>query len=61
VENRFRGVYCKFCRQPYIEHARHVDTDGCVKDCVPEDNLLYLELMLERKEKIDEASRTGRE
>ena len=52
MENRFKGVYCKDCHQPYIEHARHVDTDGRVKDCVPNDNLLLLELEVERRERL---------
>jgi hypothetical protein len=46
--------YCRDCKQPWIPDARHVDTDGRVKSCVPVDNLVYLEYLLGQKEKRNE-------
>lgn len=40
---------CK-CGLPFLPDNRHVEND-CVKDCKPEDNLEYLEFVLEKKEK----------
>jgi len=50
VANRIK-TYCRDCKQPWIEHARHVDTDGRVKDCIPMDNLAFLEWQLEKRER----------
>lgn len=45
--------YCRDCKGPWMPDARHVDIDGMVKDCIPTDNLEYLEFLTERKEKLN--------
>jgi hypothetical protein len=45
---------CRVCKQPWIPDARHVDTDGRVYDCIMDDNLEYLELLYDKKEKLNE-------
>lgn len=39
---------CGACKAPWIPDARHIDTDGIVKDCFPSDNLEYLEYMYDK-------------
>lgn len=43
---------CK-CGWPYQPDNRHVNEFGRMEDCKPADNLEYLEVLNERKEKLD--------
>lgn len=46
-------VKCVVCGEAWIPDARHV-VDGEVKNCIT-DNLLYLEYLVEKKEKLEES------
>ena len=49
---KYQGVRCQVCKCGWIPDARHVDTDGRVKDCTPDDNLVYLEFLYEQSIKF---------
>ena len=63
LPTKYHGIRCRVCKSPWVPDARHVDTDGCVKDCKPDDNLVYLEYLyeqsvkLQKKEPHDETQR----
>jgi hypothetical protein len=52
---KFKSI-CRKCAWPYLPDNRHVSDLG-VEDCVPADNLEYLEYVLNKKEKRDETPR----
>lgn len=50
---------CRVCKGPSyfpdlksgeLRISRHIDTDGMLKECIPSDNLDYLEYMYEKKQ-----------